>query len=283
MQEKTDESKVLTLPFQKVSVAPYPQVTTVLGVNENTKSLQDLPAVSAQSFIALDKASQVPLFSKNKDFLFSMASTTKIMTALVALDHYKLDDVLTVRRDGVEGAKVGMRMGQQFRFQDVLYGMLLPSGNDAAYAIADNYPGGADVFVLKMNEKARSYNLFKTHFVDPAGLEDADYTTASDLARLASIAMDNPIFKEVVGTKRTTIQSLAGTTYPIENLNRLLGFDHVEGVKTGFTETAGQVLVTSRTVDNHTIITVVMKSEDRFSDTQQLLSLLSGNVSYTSY
>lgn len=282
--KEISQNRIVQSPISDIKVSLYPQISSVLGVQSNQVGVEEAASVSAQAYYVVDKASQVPLMAKNKDFRFSMASTTKIMTALVALDHFKNDDVLLVKRDDVEGAKAGLQIGQQFKFIDLLYAMLLPSANDAAVAIADNYPGGQTAFVEKMNEKARSYNLFQTHFADPAGLDDdGGYTTPVDLARLASISLDNSVLKEIVGTKKVIITSIGGTKFALENLNKLLGYDNIDGIKTGYTEQAGEVLVTSKTWDNHVIVTVVMKSDDRFGDTQKILGTLSPSLTYLTY
>lgn len=239
--------------------------------------------VSAKAVVVMDKDSKVILFSKNPDLVFSLASTTKIMTALVALDHYKMDDVLTVKTENVEGVNVGFTIGEKILFKDVLYAMLLPSGNDAALAIAENYPGGKDVFVGKMNEKARSFHMDRTHFADPIGLEDSrDFTTPLDLVRLSSIALTNEIFSKIVATKAWEITNILGKSYSLINLNKLLGIQGINGIKTGYTVEAGQVLVTSKKEGNHTLIIVVMDSEDRFSDTKKILDKISGNINYLS-
>jgi serine-type D-Ala-D-Ala carboxypeptidase (penicillin-binding protein 5/6) len=242
------------------------------------------PDVSAKAIVIMDKDSKVVLFSKNPNLAFSMASTTKIMTALVALDYYKIDDILTIKTDGIEGAKVGFMLGEELRFEDLLYAMLLPSGNDAALAIAENYPGGKSAFIRKMNEKAKKYSLLNTNFADSIGLEDSrDYTTPLDLARLSAIAMENEEFAKIVGTKQIQITNASGNNkYSLENLNKLLGYLGVNGVKTGYTTEAGQVLVTSKREGEHTLIIVVMDSLDRISDTIEILNQLAGNVTYLS-
>src|SRR5579872_5975083 len=176
---------------------PYPYVQAV-----------GAPVISAQTAIILDRKSQVILYSKNPQLRFSMASTTKIMTALVALDYYKLDDVLTVQTGSVSGSGLNLIPGEKFHFVDLLYAMLLPSANDAAQAIADNYPGGVGAFVTKMNEKAQSLYLTNTHYADPIGLDDdGDYSTVIDMARLASSAMANSTFVGITSTKNKTIYS----------------------------------------------------------------------------
>jgi D-alanyl-D-alanine carboxypeptidase (penicillin-binding protein 5/6) len=159
--------------------------------------------------------------------------------------------------------------------------MLLPSGNDAAYAIAQNYPGGNDAFIAKLNEKAKQMGLVDTQFADAAGLlDDENFSTVKDLARITTAALKNPFFTQVVSTKRKVIRNTAGKEYVLANLNRLLGQQGVTGVKTGTTEGAGEVLVTSKVENGKTFIIIVMKSEDRFADTQTLLSLISNNVTY---
>lgn len=297
IQKYINENKVLPPPVvAKTSLYP---VFTKRGY----------PDISAKAALVLDSDSKVVLYYKRPTLRFSMASTTKIMTAQVALDHYKPDDILTVKSEGVEGVNIGFKKGQSFTFLDLLYAMLLPSGNDAALAIAQNYPGGEKAFVNKMNEKAKFYNLDNTHFADAMGiLDEQDYTTAIDLARLASAALKNKVFAEVVATKRKVISDIDGLlTYSIYNLNKLLGVDGVNGVKTGYTSEAGQVLVTSKFEPSrvlgassspnswssarngksvgkeiNTIIIIVMGSQDRFLDTKKLLDLVSGNVNYLS-
>jgi D-alanyl-D-alanine carboxypeptidase (penicillin-binding protein 5/6) len=225
------------------------------------------------------------LFAKNPELRFSPASTTKIMTALTALAYFKPSDILTVKTATSDGAVLGLQQGEKMTFENLLYALLLPSANDAALAISENYPGGESAFVNAMNENARKFNLFNTHYQDPAGLlDDGDYTTPVDLARLASVAIKNPEFVKIVSTKSRTIRDASGggNVYALDNLNKLLGIDGVYGVKTGYTEEAGQVLVTSKLENGHTIILIVMSSDDRFLDTQRLLDLVSGNISYLS-
>lgn len=243
------------------------------------------PFLTAESAIIIDDESQVILYGKNPTLRFSMASTTKIMTALVALEHYKPDDVLTIYSDWIEGAEVGFLNGEQFYALDVIYGLMLPSGNDAAYALAENYPGGMQAFVKRMNEKAKEYQLTNTQYADPAGLnDDQNFTTAHDLARLASLAMRNNTFREITATKSRIITSSNGLkVYSLYNLNKLLGLYGVVGVKTGYTQGAGGVLVTAKEENDKRFILVVIKSLDRFADTVTLLEYLADNVSYTHF
>lgn len=257
-------------PFPDFSASEYPVIER-----------QYIPEISAQAAYIVDTNSFVPIFTKNETIRFSPASTTKIMTSLTALDYYKLDDVLTVQRDFVEGSGLHFVKGEKLTFKSLLYAMMLPSANDAAYAIADNFPGGMGGFVAKMNEKAASLYLTNTHFQDSAGLEDdGDFTTAHDLAILAAVAMHNPTFAQIVNTKSYTISSFEGQVYKLKNLNDLLGLYGVIGVKTGYTPEAGEVLVTASRHNGHVFVSVVMKSEDRFGDTEKLLQFLSNNVTF---
>lgn len=240
------------------------------------------PYLTAQGAFVLDDASKVTLFGRNAGVRFSMASTTKLMTALVALDYYKPNDILVRKESKTEGTVVGFVQGEHVYFDDLLYAMLLPSGNDAAFMIADNFPGGRVAFVQKMNEKAASLNFYDTHFADPAGLDDDEnYTTAHDLAFLSSYAKHNDVIARVTSTKRRVIANVEGDKeYDISNLNKLLGTHGVTGIKTGFTEGAGGVLTTSVTDNGHSYIIVVMKSDNRFVDTESLLQYITRNTTY---
>jgi D-alanyl-D-alanine carboxypeptidase len=255
----------------KTPMHPYPFV-------EN-KPLIDL---SAKAAIVVEADSQVPLFEKNPNLRFPMASTTKIMTALTALEYYKDNSILTVKTSGVEGSQLGLIWGEQYYFQDLLYAMLLPSANDAAVVIASNYPGGVPAFVQKMNEKAAELHLNDTHFSDPTGLDDdGDYTTVVDMARLASYAIKNKELATVTGTKEKIITNISQSRqFDLYNLNQLLGLYGVTGIKTGTTPAAGEVLVTSAVENGHTYIIVVMNSQQRFVDTELLLNFITNNVQF---
>ncbi len=273
-------NRLLLLQMQlfQVEAAPSilftPSEIPILGRNY-------IPDISAEAAYVMDSDSKTMLFSKREDLRFSPASTTKIMTALVGLEAYQLHDVLTIQREGVVPVVVGFPKGVGVTFENILYGMFLPSGNDAAYAVGDNYPGGMNAFVAAMNNKAQSLHLASTHYGDPVGLvDDEDYTTVRDLALLASVAVSRPELAKIVQTKYYTIVDTAGNRYPLKNINQLLGKYGVNGIKTGYTEEAGQVLVTSSLQKGHTIIIVVMKSKDRFADTEKLLQMIQDNVTF---
>jgi D-alanyl-D-alanine carboxypeptidase (penicillin-binding protein 5/6) len=232
------------------------------------------PETTALSAVIIDLDSQAIIYQKNQETRLFPASTTKIMTALVALDYYQPQDILLViRPDGI-GRKMNLKVGEKISFQDLLYGLLVHSANDAAQTLAQNYPGGTNNFIDTMNLKARNLKLNATHFSNVSGVDTPNhYTTVSDLARLSTHALKNPIFKKIISTKEITVQSTDGRTkHRLENLNELLGkANGVTGVKTGWTEYAGECLVALTERDNRRIITVVLRSQDRFNDTQKLI------------
>ncbi len=244
-----------------------------------------VPQITARGAVVMDADSKVILYQKNPNLRFSSASTVKIMTAITALDYFNLHDFLTVKKATTEGVILGLKDGQKITFENLLYALLLPSANDIALTIAQNFSSSndksEDAFIKKMNQNTVKFNLYNTHYEDPAGLlDDGDYTTPLDLARLSSIAIKNEVFAKIVSTREKTINDYDGNNYSLKNLNKLLGFENVNGIKTGTTQGAGQVLVTSKKEGEHTIIIVVMDSEDRFSDTKKLLNMISGNITY---
>jgi D-alanyl-D-alanine carboxypeptidase len=266
-----------TLQYSKLSQRLNIEVTSIPVIKDPYD-----PYITAKSAVAIDSDSQTILFSKNPTLRFSTASTAKIMTALVALEYYKPQSELSIKSFRTEGSGLNLQYSDKFYFDDLLYAMLLPSANDAAAAIADNYPGGRSGFVKKMNDKAKNLNLLDTHFVDSIGInDDGNYSTAVDMARLSSIAMKNGYFAQVVSTQQKIIYNINKThQYIISNLNELLGVNGVNGIKTGTTEGAGEVLVTSAIINGHNFIVVTMNSEDRFADTSRILELITQKVNF---
>lgn len=265
------DSKELQPLNYPVRMSSYPFLNGILA-----------PDISAESAVIADAESHRILFSKNPDLRFSPASTTKIMTALTAFEYYKDGSILTIFSPKVDGSNIGFVQGEKYNIHNLLLAMLLPSSNEAAVAIAQNYPGGIDAFVRRMNEKAIELDLKNTHFIDPSGLDDDNnYSTSSDMARLASELLKNKTLSEIVGTKTALITDISGQhKIMLANLNKLLGVDGVNGIKTGTTVGAGEVLVTSKPQNGHTFIMVVMKSKNRFQDTRELIALLNKNVKF---
>lgn len=242
------------------------------------------PTFTASSVLTIDLESKKILFEKNKNKRVPIASTTKIVTALVASDYFKSANTLTVPKEAlVGGSSMGLSTGEVLTFRSLLYGMLLNSGNDAAYAIALNYPGGMDGFVGQMNQKASQLGLLDTHFTNPAGFDDSDhYSSASDLSTIAVEVAENSQLARVVSTKQTQILSWDKTKkHDLKNLNKLLSEEGVLGIKTGFTEKSGENLVTLVERKNQKVLIVLLGSLDRFGETKQLIDWVYSNYEWS--
>jgi serine-type D-Ala-D-Ala carboxypeptidase (penicillin-binding protein 5/6) len=262
---------------EKEAVIPSPPL---LPVNDK---VEPVPNVSAEGIFIQDIPSGVVLFSKNQDLKFPPASTTKIMTAIVAMDKFKLDDVMTVKTIVNDGKTMGLISGEKLTMESLLYGALVHSGNDAAYAIAENYPGGVHKFVELMNKKAEELKLENTHFANPVGFDDdAQYTTAIDLAKQAIVGLQNKTFSKIVGTKSITVSDVSYSYFhPLTNVNELLGkIPGISGVKTGLTDNAREVLVSEIRKNDRNLIIVILKSHDRFGDTAKLVDWIFKNFKW---
>jgi D-alanyl-D-alanine carboxypeptidase len=246
------------------------------------------PSLTARSIAVVDRDSSVLLYGRNEKLQILPASTVKIMTALVALEHYSLNDVLTAHNINGEGQDIKLIEGEKITVKNLLYGLLVASANDAALVLAENYPGGKIGFVQAMNQKAQELNLTKTYFANPTGLDsdeegkmfsDFSYTTASDLARLAAFALKNETFLEIASTQSITISDVYDEIFhQLENINQLIGkFPGMKGIKTGYTEEAGECLVGYTERDGHGLITVIMGSQDRFDETVKLTDWVFAN------
>lgn len=234
-----------------------------------------VPNSGARAVLVKDLTTETVLYQKDANFPFPIASTTKIMTALVASEYFKQNDVLTVRSSaGIPGSKVGLISGEDLSFRSLLYGMLLNSGNDAAFALAENYPGGISGFVSAMNKKSAALELTNTHFDNPAGFDSkGQFSSASDLSKITEEALKNSQLSRIFATKETNIVSLNKKyTHQLFNLNRLLSdVRGVLGVKTGTTEEAKENLVTLVERDGHRILLVILGSNNRFLETTRLI------------
>ena len=227
-------------------------------------------AVSAEKAYSLDAVSGRVLFDKNADSRSLIASTTKIMTALVVCERCNVLDRMRIPKEavGIEGSSMYLREGEVLTIQELLYGLMLSSGNDAAVALAICCGGTVEGFVELMNDKARLLGLRNTHFENPNGLDSpGHYSSARDLAVLAAYAMENPIFAKTVSAKTVT----AGQRY-LRNHNKLLWMvDGADGVKTGYTKAAGRALVSSATRDGRRIITVTLNDPNDWQEHKALL------------
>ena len=232
------------------------------------------PGVSAQSAVLLECETGEIYFSKNADERLPMASTTKIMTALVALENSDLRDTVIIDRRavGVEGSSIYLCEGELLTMENLIYALLLASANDAAAAIAYEISGSIEDFASLMNEKAAELGLGDTHFENPHGLDCEDhYTTASDLARLASEALKNEDFRRIASTYKTTIPMNGGTRVLINHNKMLRSYDGAIGVKTGFTKRSGRCLVSAAERDGLTLVAVTINAPSDWKDHTAML------------
>ena len=276
---QSPQTQKLNFPF--LSVANYPI---------NFKEVPP-PSLTARSVAVVDRDSSVLLYGRNEKLQILPASTVKIMTALVALDYYSLDQVLVVGKIDDLGQDIKLVEGEKMTFKNLLYGLLVASANDAALILAQNYPGGKVAFVQAMNQKAKDLNLKGTYFANPTGLDsdqegkmltDFSYITAFDLAQLASLALKKEIILEIVSTQSITISDVNDKIFhQLGNINQLIGkFPGMKGLKTGYTEEAGECLVGYTERNGYGLITVVMGSQDRFGETVKLTNWVFDNFQW---
>ncbi|MBI2337926.1 D-alanyl-D-alanine carboxypeptidase [Candidatus Daviesbacteria bacterium] len=234
-----------------------------------------VPNLGARAILVKDLTTNTVLYQKNANISFPIASTTKIMTALVASEYFKQNDVLTVTSSAnIPGSKVGLFRGEDLSFRSLLYGMLLSSGNDAAFTLAENYPGGVLSFVSAMNKKAAALELKNTHFDNPAGFDSrGQFSSVSDLSKITEEALKDYQLSRIFATKETNIVSLNKKySHQLFNLNRLLSdVRGVLGVKTGTTEEAKENLVTLVEREGHKVLLILLGSDNRFSETTSLI------------
>ena len=227
-------------------------------------------AISAQKAILMDATTNRVLYEKNADERSLIASTTKIMTALVVCEQCNVLDRFRIPKEavGIEGSSMYLKEGEVLTVQELLYGLMLHSGNDAAVALAIYCGGTVEGFAQLMNDKAHRLGLSGTHFENPNGLDSpGHYSTARDLAVLSVYAMRNPIFSKIVSTKTVTVGERS-----LRNHNKLLWrIEGADGVKTGFTKAAGRILVSSAMRDGRRLVAVTINAPDDWRDHQALL------------
>lgn len=232
------------------------------------------PNVSTNYAVVMDYESGRVLFQKNSNKVVPMASTTKIMTAIVALENSNPADAVTVSRRAasIRGSVIGLKEGQKITMEELLYGLMLRSGNDCAIAIAEHIAGSVGRFMAMMNSKAFDIGAFNTRFTTPHGLDaDGHFTTAYDLALITKYAFKNNEFVKIVSTKKITIDSPFGKR-TFNNINKILSIvEGADGVKTGYTGKAGRCLVSSAARNGKRVICVVLNSPRRWEDSRKLL------------
>nr|WP_227994823.1 D-alanyl-D-alanine carboxypeptidase family protein [Oceanobacillus sp. CFH 90083] len=226
------------------------------------------PDVSAQQAVLIEQSSGRVLFAKDADEQASIASITKVMTAIIAIESGKMDEKATVSRNAIytEGSSIYLEQGEKMSLTDLVYGLMLRSGNDAAVAIAEHVGESEEGFVYLMNEKAKWLGMENTHFDNPHGLDsETHYSSAHDMAILMQYAMENPIFQEVSGTKSYMSEN---RSYYWQNKNKLLTrlYDYCTGGKTGYTKQTGRTLLTTAEKDGMTLIAVTLDAPDDWQD-----------------
>uniref|UniRef100_A0A7C4XT16 D-alanyl-D-alanine carboxypeptidase n=1 Tax=candidate division WWE3 bacterium TaxID=2053526 RepID=A0A7C4XT16_UNCKA len=269
--------------FSSYTYVLNPNTQSVLGAATNLTEFPFLknsvpnPVVTAKAIYVEDITHGKELFSKNKDEKLAPASTTKLMAAIVSLELYKLDEIIAIPKacTEIEGQKGGFLEGEKYTVHDLLASMIINSSADAACALSVGKIGYFE-FINKMNEKAEEIGLESTSFSNPIGLDDlggVQFSTAKNLYKLALEARKETILKEFVRTTEKQIKSLDGKESLAVNTNRLLWeVPGTVGIKTGKTEAAGEVLIYEYNKDGKNFIIVVMGSEDRFTDTKNILN-----------
>ena len=247
------------------------------NIIETSNNIDNLSSINSRSYVVLDRQSNTVMIGKNENQKRKMASTTKIMTALIVLENSKLDTLVEVSKKSAEtgGSRLGLKAGDKITIHDLLYGLMLCSGNDAAVCLAESVSGNLENFSNLMNKKAKELNLANTNFVTPHGLDnDNHYTTAYELAILSNYALNNPTFLKIVNTKMATVY-INGYPKTLSNTNELLGnLTGVYGIKTGFTNGANRCLVTACKRNNMDIICVVLGADTKNFRTQDSIKLI---------
>ncbi len=234
------------------------------------------PSVSAQSAVLIDARSGTVLYEKQANTRLPMASTTKIMTALTALDAMPVETVITVdaRSVGVEGSSIYLTEGESLTLEQLLYALLLESANDAATAIAIGVSGSVEAFAELMNEKADEMGLTDTQFQNPHGLDaEGHYTTALELAKITAVALENPVFSTMVSTRKTTIphDGTEGVRLLVNHNKLLREYEDAIGVKTGFTKKSGRCLVSAARRNGAVLVAVTLHAPDDWQDHTAML------------
>ncbi|HMM21318.1 MAG TPA: D-alanyl-D-alanine carboxypeptidase family protein [Selenomonadales bacterium] len=253
-----------------------PFLALVLSLSPVAYGAPQEPGISAKAAIVIEASTGKVLYAKNADDRRYPASTTKMMTLIVALEHGNLDDIVTTSQNAAntEGSSLWLTAGEKLKMTEMLYGMMLLSGNDATVAIAEHISGSVDKFARLMTEKAHAIGAVNTHFTNSSGLPDPNhYTTASDLARIAAYGYKNPLFTQIISTKNIVIP-WPGKDHDrdLYNENKLLWlYEGANGVKTGYTDAAGRCLVSGAKRDNIQLVAVVLDSDEMWEDSMRLL------------
>lgn len=247
--------------------------------------LANNPLLNTDTYILIDVATNKILTSKNIDRKIYPASTTKLATAITALNLYPLDEIVTVDQVYDEGKVMELQLGEKITIKSLVQALLVYSANDSAFTLATHYQGGLSGFVSQMNSLMSKYNLNDTHFVNVDGIHSDDhYSTVYDLSQLGRLAIKNPIVRDVVKNQNLTITDVSGQIkHEITSTNELLSTTpEIIGLKTGWTPEAKGCFIGLISLGGHEVISVVANSDDRFQDTETLLNWLKQNVFWQS-
>jgi len=241
-----------------------------------------LTGLNSRYIVLMDYKSGRVLFERDSKKIVPMASTTKIITAIIALENSDIHEVVTVskRASSIQGSTIGLKNGQKLTMEELLYGLMMRSGNDCAIAISEHIGGSVEKFAFLMDSKAFDMGAFDTHFSTPHGLDsDGHFTTAYDLALITKYAMGNESFAKIVSTKDVTLQGFNGIS-SFHNINKILWqIAGADGVKTGYTGKAGKCLVSSASQNGRRVICVTLDCSDRWKDSKALLEYGLNNYS----
>ena len=248
--------------------------TQVLGISVYAQSKDNANfRVNARSAIALDKESGTVLYEQNAYEIVPMASTTKILTALIAIEQGDLDKkvIISKKAAGIRGSTVGYKANEEIALKELIFGLMFKSGNDAAIAIAEELGGSIEGFAEIMNHYARGIGILDSHFESPHGLDSSEhYSSAYDLAILTAKGMDYDLFREIVGSKQIS-KDKYNFTRDYNNINKILWkIPGANGVKTGYTGQAGKCLVSSVNNNGKDVIIVVLNCPDRWNVTEKI-------------
>jgi D-alanyl-D-alanine carboxypeptidase len=240
--------------------------------------------VNAHNALALDRSTRKVLFEQNGYAIVPMASTTKILTALITIERGNFDNSFTISKNAtsIRGSKVGYKTGEEITIRELLYGLMYKSGNDAAIALAEGIGGSIDGFAEIMNHYATSLGLLDSHFQSPHGLDSPQhYSSAYDLALLTAKGMEYDEFREVVGTKEIK-KEVYNFTRDYNNINKILWkIEGANGVKTGYTGQAGKCLVSSINHNGKDIIIVVLNCPGRWDETEKIYNHIQDTMAFT--
>lgn len=267
--------QIISLKSTKIESLNKPTISLVPIKNSFAKN----PQILARNVALYDVDSGTFLYGIQENIPVPIASITKVMTAVLSLEQYNLDDTVVISKEAVstQGSVINLRAGETMSVESLLYGLLIPSGNDAAYSLAEHSASKSEsvvtasqpieTFVNQMNEMAQKIGLTHTHYKDPAGLDDSGTSTARDQGLLIAYALRNEMFRKIINTPETIIYSAdQKMSHALDNSNRLvkeeMHYDGIIGGKTGFTPSAGHTLITAAKRDGHTLVAVVFNTYD---------------------